>query len=144
MNRPTMLDVTKARTSPRWLDADGYKLARLYRCIRGQCQGFLKGHAIRNDMIGRKHDHRGPVIAGRHPTSAQRDCRSGIAFGRLRDNIFLRKTGQQFANCRFLFSVCQNQNTFMRNKAFKSRNGFLKKRFVRDKAKELLRPGPAT
>src|SRR5438045_7087951 len=80
MNRPTMLDVTKARTSPRWLDADGYKLARLYRCIRGQRQGFLKGHAIRNDMIGRKHDHRGPVIAGRHPTSAQRDCRSGTSY----------------------------------------------------------------
>src|SRR5204862_2552011 len=110
MNRPTMLDVTKARTSPRWLDADGYKLARLYRRIRGQGQGFLKGHAIRNDMIGRKHDHRGPVIAGRHPTSAQRDCRSGISYAVFSLKKKLWEGGEQFANRGFLFGVGQNQN----------------------------------
>ena len=139
-----MLDVTKTRTSPRWFDADGHKLTCFLGCTDCQGQCLLKSRSVRDDMISGKYNHCGRMIARCHPTSSERDCRSGIAFGRLRDNIFLRKTGQQFANCRFLFSVCQNQNTFMRNKAFKSRNGFLKKRFVRDKAKELLRPGPAT
>src|SRR5205814_4047373 len=144
MNRPTMLDVTKARTSPRWLDADGYKLPRLYRLIRVQGQGFLKGHAIRNDMIGRKHDHRGPVIAGRHPTSAQRDCRSGISFGRFCNDIFLWERSEQFANCGFLFGVDQNQNAFTRNEAIKPCHGFFEKSFLSDESKQLLRPGVAT
>jgi hypothetical protein len=84
------------------------------------------------------------MIARCHPTSSERDCRSGIAFCWLRENIFLRETCQQFANCRFLFSVCQNQNTFTRNEAFKARNGFFEKRVVGDKAKELFWPGPPT
>jgi hypothetical protein len=84
------------------------------------------------------------MIARCHPASSERDCRSGIAFGWLGENIFLWETGQQFANCRFLFGVCQNQNALTRNEAFKSSNGFVEKCVVGDQSKELLRPGPAT
>ena len=95
-------------------------------------------------MIGRKHDHRGPVIARCHPTSAQRNRRRRIALGWFCNDIFLWESGEQFANCGFLFSVCQNQNTFTWNEAINPRHGFFEKGSLGDKRKQLLRPGSAT
>jgi len=84
------------------------------------------------------------VIARCHPTSAQRNRRRRIALGWFCNDIFLWESGQQFANCGFLFGVCQNQNTFTWNEAINPRHGFFEKGSLRDKMKQLLRPGSAT
>ncbi len=113
--RCALFDVTEGGTGPCRFDADGYELANLLRRVRSQGQGFLKSRSICNDMIGRKHDHRGRMIASRHPTGAERNRRSGIALGWFCYNIFLWESREQLANCRFLFSVCQDQDTFARH-----------------------------
>ena len=95
-------------------------------------------------MIGWKHDHRGSVIASRHPTGAERNGRSGVALGWFRYNILLWKSREQLADSRFLFGVCQDQNAFARDEALKARHGFLEERSLRDEAKQLFRSGPAT
>src|SRR5882724_333892 len=85
--RLSMFDVAEARTRPSRLDPDGDKLACFLRRLCGQGQRFLKCCAIGDDMIGWKHQHRGGVIAGRDPTSAERDRRGRVTLGWFSDNI---------------------------------------------------------
>src|SRR5437870_12081013 len=144
MDRVAMFDVAEAGAGPRRFNTDGYKLARLLCRVCSQGQTFLKGRSVRNNMIGWKHDHRGSVIASRHPTGTERNGRSGVALGWFRYNILLWKSREQLANCRFLFGVCQDQNAFARGEALKSCHGFLEERSLGDEAKELFRSGPAT
>ncbi len=54
MDRLTVLDVSVTGTSPGRFDPDGYELSGLLRGLRRQRQDFLKGYAVRNDMIGWK------------------------------------------------------------------------------------------
>src|SRR6266550_8146484 len=96
MDRLTVLNVTVTGTSPGRFDPDGYELSGLLRGLRRQRQDFLKGYAVRNDMIGWKDKHRGGMIASGHPTCAECNRRSGIAFGGFCHDILLGKIGENF------------------------------------------------
>ena len=82
------------------------------------------------------------MITTCHPTGAECNRSCGIAFRRFSHNIFLRQIREQFAHGGFLFRVCQDENTFARHKALKTRDRFLQKSFVRNQSKQLFRPGP--
>src|SRR5437899_1829417 len=86
-----LLDVAESGARPRGFDADGHKPASLLGCVGSQGQRFLKSRSVCNHMIGRENDHDCCVIANCHPAGPKRDRGSGIAFGRLGDDIFLWK-----------------------------------------------------
>jgi len=90
---------------PSLVNADGYEAAGLLGCVGSQGQCFLKGCPACDHMIGRKNGHDGCVIASCHPTRAERHGGSGVAFGRLRYDVFLWKIPEQLPNCVFLFGV---------------------------------------
>ena len=115
MNGLALFDITKTGTCPGWFDADGDKLAGLFRRFGSQGEGFLKCGTIGDDMIGRKHGHYGGVIPGRDPASAKCNRRCRVAFGWLANNILAGETGKQFTNCRLLVRVRQDQNAFAGN-----------------------------
>jgi hypothetical protein len=94
MDRLTVLDVTVTGAGPGRFDPDGYELSCLLRGLCGQSQDFLKGYAVRNDVIGWKDKHRGGMIASGHPTRAECNRRSGIALGGLCQDIRLWKIGE--------------------------------------------------
>src|SRR5205823_6636921 len=66
--RIALRDVPETRAGPGWLDADGDKLACLLRDVGSQGEGFLKGCAVCNQVIGRENKHDGCVIASRSQT----------------------------------------------------------------------------
>src|ERR1700752_4026300 len=90
-DRLSLLYVTESRTRPARFDADGHKPACFLGCVGSQGQRFLKSHSVRNHMIGGENDHDGRVIASCHPTCAERNGSSSVAFGRLRYNVLLWK-----------------------------------------------------
>src|SRR5205823_13565672 len=100
-----MFDVAETRTRPGRFDPDGDKLACFLRRLCGQGQGFLKCCAIGDDMIGWKHQHRGGVIAGCDPTSAECDCRSRVALGWLGANILPGTMREEFTNWPLLLRI---------------------------------------
>src|SRR6266581_2426900 len=89
MDRLAVLDLTVTGTSPGRFDPDGYELSGLLRGLRRQSQDFLKGYVVRNHMIGRKDKHGCGMIASGHPTCAECNRRSGIAFGGFCHDILL-------------------------------------------------------
>src|SRR5215470_2200394 len=136
-----VFDVTEARARPCWLNANGDELASLLGCGCSQRQRFLKSRAISDDMIGWEHEHRGRAIASSDPARPQRNGGCGVAFSGLRDNVFFREIGKQFANGGLLFGICQDQNTFTRDEVFKASDGFFEQSFLRDQSKQLFWPG---
>src|SRR4030095_13105774 len=104
------LYVAVSGTRPSWFGPDSYKLTCFLRCFGRQGQRFVKSRSVGNDMISRKNDHRGSMIASHDPPRAERDRGSGVAFGGFSDDVFFWKSPKQFANCAFLFGVCQYQN----------------------------------
>src|SRR5437879_4687166 len=141
-DRLALFDVAESGTCPAWFDADGYKPACLLGCVGSQGQRFLKSLSIYNHVIGGKNDHDGCVIANCHPAGAERDGSSGVAFGRLRYNVFLWKIPEQFANGAFLLRVRQDQNALGRDKAFQACQSFFEQSFVGDEAQKLFGTGP--
>src|SRR5882672_7399753 len=94
-------------------------------------------------MIGGQNEHGGCVIASHDPSSPERDRSSGVTFCRFSDDILFWEIPQQFANCALLFGVRQDQNAFMRNKAFKASQRFFEKSFVGNEAQQLFGAGTA-
>src|SRR6266516_4260574 len=78
------------------------------------------------------------MIASGDPTRPECNGRGRIPLGRFRHNILLWERGQQLANCRVLFGIDQNHNTFARDEALESCHGFLEKSSLGNKAQELL------
>src|SRR5437588_11391231 len=79
MNGLALLDITKTGTWPGWFDADGDKLACLFRRFGSQGEGFLKCGMIGDDMIGRKHGHYCGVGPARDPASPKGNRRHRVA-----------------------------------------------------------------
>jgi hypothetical protein len=95
-------------------------------------------------MISRENDHRGCMIASHDPTSAERDCGSGVAFGGFSDDVFFWETPKQFANGAFLFGVRQDQSAVDWNKAFKARQGFFEQSLFGNEPQQLFRARAST
>ena len=125
-----LLDVTISGTCPGWFDPDGYQFACLFGRVGSQSQALLKRHLVRDHVIGGKNEHRCCVIASHDPTRAERDRGSGVAFRRFSYDVFFWKTPEQFANGAFLFGVGQDQNAFIRNKTFKTRQRFFEQSLI--------------
>src|SRR5439155_9281293 len=89
-------------------------------------------------VIGGKNEHRGCVIASHDPTRAERDGGSGVAFRGFSYDVFFWKISKQFANGAFLFGVGQDQNAFIRNKAFKTRQRFFEQSLIGNEAQQLF------
>src|SRR5437588_80450 len=89
-----LFDITVPRTSPRWFDADGDKLACLLGGVGGESERFLKSCFVGNHVICRQHGHDCRVVASCHPACSEGDCSSGIAFRRLGYDVGLWKIRQ--------------------------------------------------
>ena len=142
-DRRALFDVTEARTGPGRLDPDRDERARFLRGARRGLHRLLKCGPILDHVICRQDQHRGAMIAHRHPGRGERDRRRGVALRRFRYDIFRRKIRQQSAHGRFLIDVRQDQNPFRRDQSVESIDRFFEQRLVRNQRQTTVSVGRA-
>src|SRR6516165_12036210 len=92
-------------------------------------------------MVCWQDSHGGGRVPRSNNAYAERNRRGSVALYRFCQNIVFWMIRKCFADCGFLFLICQDQNVFSRDQSIQPMDSLLEERAVAEKAQKLLRGG---
>lgn len=134
----TAFDIAVAGAGPGGFDAHGHEGVRLGGDFHRIAHHLLVGSRIADELVSRENHHGGLRIASGDEADTEGHCRSGVAFGGLGEDILRRQHGGDFARLLLLDRIGEDEDVFVGNEPFESRDGLFEQSAIAEEIEQLL------